>query len=44
MLTIQNVAGGYNGHKIVKDLSFQVHEGEFFWNLRSEWQWKNKRY
>lgn len=30
MLTLQNVAGGYNGHKIVKDLSFQVHEGEFF--------------
>ena len=30
MLTIRNVAGGYNGHKIVKDLSFQVHEGEFF--------------
>lgn len=30
MLKIQNVTGGYNGRNIVKEISFQVHEGEFF--------------
>jgi iron complex transport system ATP-binding protein len=30
MLSIQGVTGGYNGRNIVKDISFQVHESEFF--------------
>jgi iron complex transport system ATP-binding protein len=30
MLSIQDVTGGYNGRNIIKDMTFQVHEGEFF--------------
>lgn len=30
MLTVQGVTGGYNGRNILKDITFQVHEGEFF--------------
>ncbi|GIN84985.1 putative ABC transporter ATP-binding protein YvrA [Heyndrickxia sporothermodurans] len=30
MLTIQGVTGGYNGRSIVKDVTFQIQEGEFF--------------
>ena len=31
---------GYKEQKVLKDISFDVEKGDFFWYCRPEWLWK----